>query len=128
MLSPPDGLRADGEHLWRTLGKLLLDAGLLTDGDTLALEMLCTAYARMQRANRKVIETGGEVVKSETSGGLYQNPWLHVANRAWEQCKSMLGQFGLTPSERTRVMAAIEEEEDDLAQLLFRRVEDDRNE
>lgn len=128
MLSPPERLGADGEYLWRTLGKLLLDAGLLTYGDTLALEMLCIAYDRMQRANREV-EKEGEVLISDKMN-YYQNPWLSIANKAWDQCKSMLAEFGLTPAERTRVMAAVEDEDDDLATLLFSRspVKDEQDE
>jgi P27 family predicted phage terminase small subunit len=120
MLIPPKDLPEEGQTLWRSMGKLLLDAGLLTHGDVIALEMLCLSYARMKKANREVL-VEGEVLVSD-NGGYYQNPWLSIANRAWEQVKGMLGEFGLTPAERTRVMAAIEQDEDDLADLLFRPV------
>lgn len=120
MLVPPNDLPEEGQDLWRSLGKVLLDAGLMTYGDKLALELLCLAYARMKKANRNVL-IDGEVLVSD-NGGYYQNPWLSVANRAWDQVKGMLGEFGLTPAERTRVMAAVEQEEDDLADLLFRPV------
>lgn len=126
MLSPPKNLGEDGEELWRNLGKLLLDAGLLTYGDTLALEMLCIAYDRMCRANREV-EKETEVLMSD-KGNYYQNPWLSIANKAWDQCKAMLAEFGLTPAERTRVMALVEEEKRTLADELFRVVEEARKE
>lgn len=127
MLSPPEHLGADGEFLWRHLGKLLLDAGLMSYGDTLALELMCIAYDRMTRANRKV-KIDGEVMVSD-KGNYYQNPWLSIANKAWDQVKSMLAEFGLTPAERTRVMAAVEDDEDDLATLLFTRsVKDEQDE
>ena len=121
MLAPPGDLSDEGSDLWRSIGKVLLDVGLFTYGDRIALELLCVAYGRMKYANRKVEETGGGVLEAD-NGNLYHNPWLAVANKSWEQVKGMLGEFGLTPAERTRVIAAIEQEEDDLADLLFRPV------
>lgn len=118
MPSPPEGLNDYGEALWRSLGKLLLDAGLLTQGDTIALEMLCLAYGRMKEANNRVDDEG--MVLESDKGNFYQSPYLSIANRAWEQVKGMLAEFGLTPAERTRVMALVEQEEDDLASFLFR--------
>lgn len=123
MLTPPRDLGDDGAALWRSLGKLLLDVGLLTHGDMLALEMLCLSYDRMKRANQEVL-IKGEVLLSD-KGNYYQNPWLSIANKAWDQVKSMLAEFGLTPAERTRVMAVVRngEEESDLAKALFKAVE-----
>lgn len=119
MPSPPDEMNEDGKALWRSLGKRLLDAGLFTDADQVALELLCVAYGRMKEANRMVARTG--TVHMSSNGNYYQNPYLSVANRSWEQVKKMLAEFGLTPAERTRVLAAINEneEEDDLVQILF---------
>jgi P27 family predicted phage terminase small subunit len=58
---------------------------------------------------------------SESTGNSYQNPWYHVANREWEKLRKMLPEFGLTPSARSRLTIEQEEEEDELAALLFRR-------
>ena len=124
MPSPPKDLTPEGEELWRNLGKMLLDVGLFTAGDAIALEMLCISYGRMKQANRKVVETG-TVLKSTETGGIYQNPYLHVANKAWDQVNKLLSQFGLTPAERTRVLAAIQDnDEDDLLTQLFDKVSD----
>jgi len=127
MPSPPASLREDGEKLWRALGKLLLDVGLFTAGDAIALEMLCIAYDRMIRANRQ-LETRDEVLLSE-NGFAYQNPWLQIANKAWDQVKGMLAEFGLTPAERTRVMAIVRDDdgEGSLAEQLFTMVKEAQN-
>ena len=123
MLRVPSGLTEDGEALWYELGRLLLDAGLFTYGDRIALEMLCMAYGRMKHAMCEMAAKGGEILES-SSGNLYQNPWLSVVNKAWDQVKHMLGEFGLTPAERTRVSALVEtEEEDSLASALFNAIE-----
>ncbi len=118
MPSPPDTLNEYGQQVWRAYGKMLLDAGLLTKGDYIALELLCQAYGRWIEAEKQVAKHG-TVLKSKTSGNLFQNPYLSVANRAWEQVKKMLAEFGLTPAERTRVAAMLQDEEQDLASILF---------
>lgn len=105
MVSPPKDLGEDGAELWKSLGKLLLEAGLFSLGDKIALEMLCMAYDRMKVANR-MIELESMVLTTE-NGYHYQNPYLSIANTAWGQVKSMLAEFGLTPAERTRVLAAV---------------------
>jgi len=124
MPKPPDGLNEEGEKLWRVIGKQLLDVGLFTSADSVALEMLCMAYGRMKEADRLIILEG--MVLKSSNGGYYQNPYLAIANRSWEQVRSMLSEFGLTPAERTRVMAAaVAPQETDLAELLFRQINND---
>jgi P27 family predicted phage terminase small subunit len=102
MPAPPESLQEDAAIVWRDLGKRLLSVGLFEHVDRYALMMFCAAAGRWIAAERKIQESGGEVLTSE-AGNLYQNPWLHTANRAWDQMRQMLGQFGLTPAERMRV-------------------------
>jgi P27 family predicted phage terminase small subunit len=125
MPEPPSMLNELGQAAWNHYGRLLLDAGLLTAGDMMALEMLCAAYGRWLEAELDVLETG-TVLVSENTGGRYQNPSLHVANKAWEQIRKMLSEFGLTPAERTRVAAIGRDSgQDELVSLLFNGIEDD---
>jgi P27 family predicted phage terminase small subunit len=115
---PPTYFNRWAKKVWREYGQLLLDAGLFTDLDSIAFELLCQAYGRWIDAERHVSEEGPILISDR--GNSYQNPYLGVANRAWEQIKKMLGEFGLTPAERTRVAALVDEDDDDLASLLFR--------
>ena len=115
--NPPSHFNRWAKKVWREYGQLLLDAGLFTELDSVAFEMFCQAYGRWIDAERQLLEEG-EILTS-AQGGLYQNPRLGIANRAWDQLKRMLPEFGLTPAERTRVAALVAEEEDDLATLLF---------
>jgi len=80
------------------------------------------AYDRMKAANRN-IDLEGMVLTTE-NGYHYQNPYLSIANTAWGQVKSMLAEFGLTPAERTRVLAAVLDNggEGGLAEQLFNAV------
>jgi len=118
MLRPPTWLGREAASVWSDLGHLLLNAGLFTVVDRYALAMFCVAAGRWIEAERAVAESGGPVLVAE-SGSLYQNPWLHVANRAWGQMKKMLSEFGLTPAERSRLKAAVVADEPSLAEMLF---------
>jgi len=123
MLNAPDHLTAEAIEAWRTYGPMLLRVGLFTRADAAALEMLCQAYGRWKHAEREVEATGGEILLSE-KGGMYYNPWRAVANRAWDQLYKMLAQFGMTPAERSRVAAMLQdgESEQSLAEMLFSEV------
>jgi len=126
----PDGTPYCPRHLnepakreWRRIVGILVDLGLYTEVDRAALAMYCQAWGRWVMAERKVQEEG-EVIVSKM-GGLYQNPWLHVANRAWEQMRKVLAEFGLTPSSRTRLSVRAGEPEPSLADVLFSSMTDE---
>ena len=76
-----------------------------------------TAWGRWVQAERK-LEKDGPVLTSG-DGNLYQSPWLHVANKAWEQMRKILPEFGLTPSSRSRLKINPPNDELSLAELLF---------
>ena len=120
--SPPAFLSDSAAEVWRDLGKLLRDAGLFTVVDRYALAMFCAVAARWMEAERK-LQQAGAVITSE-AGGMYQNPWLHVANKAWGQMRQMLSEFGLTPAERSRLKTVVADEEPTLAEMLFQMVDD----
>jgi len=120
--SPPAFLSVSAAEVWRDLGKLLRDAGLFTVVDRYALAMFCAVAARWMEAERK-LQQAGAVITSE-AGGMYQNPWLHVANKAWGQMRQMLSEFGLTPAERSRLKTVVADEEPTLAEMLFQMVDD----
>lgn len=119
--SPPDYLSDEAQEVWRDLGKMLLDAGLLTRVDRYALGMFCAVAGRWMEAERDLRDEG--LILTSSDGNAYQNPRLHVANRAWDQMRKMLGEFGLTPAERSRLHVAAQEHEVSLAEILFSDVE-----
>lgn len=100
----PSVLQGEAQREWRRVARKLFDAGLLTEIDGPALMGYCLAYARLLDAEEKLREYGS-VVKAP-SGYLVHSPYLAIANRALEQMRSMLVEFGMTPSSRSRVLAA----------------------
>jgi P27 family predicted phage terminase small subunit len=104
---------------WDRISVELMDLGLLSQIDMAALTIYCTAWGRhveaethlrveglMLMGKAKPIPTGekdddGNPILEE--GKPYQNPWVGVSNRAIELMQSMLAEFGLSPSSRSRL-------------------------
>lgn len=117
-LKPPMTLNTYGKRLWKEMLPKLIETGLFSDGDYQAFELLCMAYGDLIQA-RKDLKQSGTVVITE-QGTVYQHPNVGIANQAWNRVKLMLGQFGLTPAERSRVKARTpEEKRGSLADSLF---------
>jgi P27 family predicted phage terminase small subunit len=115
----PEHLDATAAEVWRVLGKQLLAADLFQIVDRYAFGMFCVVAGRWIDAEKK-LKISGPVLVAKESGNLYQNPYLSVANRAWEQMLKMLGQFGLTPAERSRLVGvAVDEGPTSLADELW---------
>lgn len=99
----PEYIIGEAREQWNTVGPQLEALGVMTRLDAMALAMLANSCARWIAAEAMVKKTG-EVLKS-AEGGFYQNPYLAVANKAWEQMNKMLVEFGMTPSSRSRITA-----------------------
>jgi P27 family predicted phage terminase small subunit len=100
----PDFIQGEGREQWNVVGPQLVALGIMTQVDGVGLAMLANATARWMAAEVKVQQMG-EVLQSD-EGGYYQNPYLAVSNKAFEQMNRMLVEFGMTPASRTRVSAA----------------------
>ena len=112
----PRYLNAEGKREWRRIVPLLMSLGLYTDLDYAALAMYCQAYGRWVQAERALAKQ--ELILTGAEGGMYQNPMLHVANKAWDQMRKILAEFGLSPSSRSRLQLRAGDEPS-LAEVLF---------
>ncbi len=115
--SAPSHLSPEAKKEWRRSGRMLLQLGVMTEADRTALALYCQAYGRWVEAE-DALRRYGFMVKSP-SGFPMQSPYLAVANKAMEQLRSLLSEFGLTPASRTKVQVW-EPEEDDEFMRLFR--------
>lgn len=100
----PVGLSVEAKKCWKQVSKHLKDAGVLTNLDIHALSLYCEAFARWNDANNK-LKKYGTVIKAP-SGFPVQSPYLAIANKAFDQMRVMLVEFGMTPSSRTKVSVA----------------------
>jgi P27 family predicted phage terminase small subunit len=105
----PDTLSADARPYWESIGRQLLDVGVMTRLDAAALAMYCEVYARWIDANQKLAQYGC-VVKGPKDNMPHHSPYLRVANDCFQQMRFLLGEFGLTPASRARIHAAPKEE------------------
>ena len=102
-IAPPDNLSKPALKYWDHVVEQLKSAGIMTNLDNHALGMYCEAYARWVEANDKISEHG--MVIKAPSGYPVQSPYLSISNRAFEQMRAMLSEFGMTPSSRSRIKA-----------------------
>jgi hypothetical protein len=77
--------------------------GVLQQHHEGALLGLVRAKVRWLRAHAKVVELG-EVV-ADGRGGLVRNPWAITSEKAYDQYRRALAEFGATPSSAARVHA-----------------------
>lgn len=106
----PAGLSTGAKKCWKIVAAQLKEAGVLTNLDSHALAMYCEVFARWQTANENLARFG-PVIKAP-SGFPVQSPYLTISNKAFDQMKGMLIEFGMTPSSRTKVSTVAPEEED----------------
>jgi P27 family predicted phage terminase small subunit len=98
----PAHLDDEARAEWDRITPELRNCRLLTIVDRAALAAYCQAWSRWVKAEG-IVRTSGEVLKSKTTGAVYQNPYLAIANRAMKQMKEFLTEFGLTPPSRVRL-------------------------
>lgn len=98
---PPAHLAPAALEEWRRIAPELATLGLMTRVDRTALAAYCQTYARWIDAENQITEFG-TVVKAP-SGYPMQSPYLAIANKALQQMKGFLTEFGMTPVSRARV-------------------------
>ena len=101
---PPDTLSEDARKHWDRIVGQLAESGIMTALDSDALAAYCEAYTRWLLANRNLIKTGC-VIKGADDQPRH-NPYLRVANDAFQQMRCLLQEFGLSPASRARIHAA----------------------
>lgn len=99
----PVHLSDEAKREWKRTSRELAACGLLTRIDRAALALYCESWGRWVEAEQ-ALRTYGVMIKSP-SGFPMQSPYLAIANKAMEQMRMLLVEFGMSPSSRTRVHA-----------------------
>lgn len=103
----PDHLLPEAKREWRRISKELELLGLVTKIDRAALAAYCQAWGRWVFAEKKLKELGDSgLVETTPSGYKQMGAWLQISNRALDQMKSFMAEFGMSPSARSRVTAS----------------------
>lgn len=98
---PPATLPRDAKAFWLGCVEKLVEAGVIDLVDGPALEMLATAYARVQQAQRVIAEEGHFAIGS--GGQLKEHPALKIEQTYMTMFERYLNHFALSPIARTRL-------------------------
>jgi P27 family predicted phage terminase small subunit len=99
---PPDHLDDVARKEWARITELLSQLGLIAQLDMAGIAAYCVSFSRWADAERRVAKHG-IIVMSPDKKFPMKSPYLCVAESAMEAMRKMLGEFGLTPSSRTRL-------------------------
>ena len=108
--SAPGHMSDRGREAWGYVVGLLDRMGVLTEADALAVELLCEARADWLAA-RGEIEAAGGVTYVTDAGLVKAHPAVAMRNDAARRMQSLLAEFGMTPSSRSKVAARGEDGE-----------------
>lgn len=98
---PPLDLSKEEKKHFRKIAKQLAELKVMTALDADALSMYCVAHARWKRANDELLLDGYVVTNS--MGQDTRSPWIIISEKAFDQMKGILTEFGMTPSSRSKV-------------------------
>ena len=114
----PSRLSPVAKKIYKQIGQLLIERNLLESPDFVMLSVLREAWSVWSAAQEHIRENGILLTaKAETRTGfsskLYPNPSIAIAKTASVQIRECSAKFGLSPLDRDRLSARIEDEDDD---------------
>lgn len=101
---------------WQELSEILTKMGVLTLGDGEALATLCEVHSAEQACLLQ-LRAGGAVMHTDL-GGVKPNPAGPLYRSLVAQKASLLSEFGLTPSSRTKLATQVEVKKDELEEFF----------
>ena len=93
---------------WKRICHDLSRINLLSSVDRIAVEQYCHVYARARLAQDEIDEHG---ITIDTPHGRKKNPAVPILEKATDQIRQFLTEFGLTPAARAKL--SIKESKDD---------------
>lgn len=105
----PDHLQGAAREAWERFSQELSECGIGSQVDGAALELLCEAYAAHVEAAAKVAKLGAVWIEKAEPGKLPRfaySPYWVIQKNEHKKLVTLLAEFGMTPSSRTRVEAA----------------------
>ena len=101
----PQYLLPDARKEWKRLAPILIQMGLLTAADVVPFAAYCTAFARWKEAEEEISRHGS--IYKDNEGRIRPNPYIAIANQQLKEIKSFAAEFGLTPSNRSAMIANV---------------------
>ena len=101
-IPPPEYLNPPGRKKWNELVRLLREQGILEKTDLGSLEACCVAYDEMVACQLAINEKGG-IVAYTNGKSSQQVPLISVKNKAMDNYKKYMTEFGLSPASRAKL-------------------------
>lgn len=116
--SAPAHMTDRGREAWGYVVGILDRMGVLTEADALMVELLCEARSDWLSARDEIIAAGGETYTTD-AGLIKAHPAVAMRNDAARRMQSLLSEFGMSPSSRSKVSAKDQDDEQDPAREFF---------
>ena len=111
----PKWLLPEAKEEWNRLCEKLNQMGVLTEIDRAAFAAYCQSYARWKEAQEHINSEGATY---ETENGMQRpNPYVAICNTEQRLMLSAASEFGLTPSARSKIMAASSANKNDVDEM-----------
>lgn len=118
----PKYFSKQGKYWFKRMAEELDSAGVLSLLDAKALELLVEAYVEYRHHCEVLDEEGYTYTNMTESGAMIKaHPAAIMKADAWKRIRTMLGEFGMTPSSRTKVTINKPAEDDPLDVFLKKR-------
>jgi P27 family predicted phage terminase small subunit len=115
----PVHLDDHGREAWDNITAELAKLGCLSTAEAFAIELYCVVYSRWRKALDGMTADG--ITTTTDLGSVKGNPAMQVIAQCERTMSSMLSEFGLTPSSRSRVKGGPEAPRDALSDFLNKR-------
>lgn len=113
----PSSLSPVAKKAYKAIGNLLIERNLLESPDGYMLSVLAEAWSVWTAAQEHIRENGilltaNAETRTGFSSKLYPNPSIAIAKVASTQIREASARFGLSPLDRDRLAARIDEEDE----------------
>jgi P27 family predicted phage terminase small subunit len=104
-VDPPDYLDERAKEAWRLVVPPLVEKGLFTKLDQVALATWCAAYGQWRRAMDALEEAGADTYETVGPSGrmVRARPEIGIANEAVRTMTRVGSEFGFSPAARLRL-------------------------
>ncbi|ERM82372.1 hypothetical protein P872_18415 [Rhodonellum psychrophilum GCM71 = DSM 17998] len=102
----PTHLNKYSKVFFKKYAELLIENNVITISDLESLEVLSSEYGKYIEAQHEIKKSGLIQDITNTKGFTYsvQSPWIQIANNAHKNYITMLAKFGLSPSDRSKIV------------------------
>lgn len=108
-LKSPTYLNSISKSFYLNYGKQLIEMGVLKRADLMLLEILSVQVGLYIESLNDIKKKGIIDEQVNRNGGVYrqQNPSINISNNAYKNIITGLSKFGLTPSDRSKVITSL---------------------